>query len=270
VEILVAITITVVILTAIYQLLMSQNRLYMKQNELMDVRTTLRAASTLLAWELRQASASGDLYTTETYQLALRSIQGTGIVCGVHSSQPRIGVWGTAGEFGNAAEDSALLFIAGAKGIQDDEWRAVDVTNVWIPGGGVPDCVWDDGAGGTVASEAALEIAGDMDGLRVGGPVRAFRKIEYSIYLDGDRWWLGRKVGDAADYEQLTGPLRPPGDSGLAFVYYDDSGATTTDPSAVSMVDIVLKGVSLRKAPMSTEAPDFQMDTLRLRVLLRN
>ncbi|NIU73758.1 MAG: hypothetical protein GWN71_09290, partial [Gammaproteobacteria bacterium] len=44
---------------AIYQLLIGQNRLYMKQRELQDVRTSLRAAANLLAFELRQASASG-------------------------------------------------------------------------------------------------------------------------------------------------------------------------------------------------------------------
>ncbi len=57
-ELLVYIVISVVIISSIYQLLIGQNRLYLKQRELTDVRGTLRAGAALLAWELRGVAAS--------------------------------------------------------------------------------------------------------------------------------------------------------------------------------------------------------------------
>jgi prepilin-type N-terminal cleavage/methylation domain-containing protein len=269
-EILVVVLLSAVIVTAVYKVLIGQSRLYQKQTELMDVRTTLRAAASLLAWELRQTSpAGGDLYEINTYWVTLRSIQGTGVVCGKHSTQPRVAVWDSKGVFDDAAADSALLFAGGDKGVQDDTWLVVDLTDKWLTGGGDPDCSWDDGMGGTVEEDFVLEVDGILDDVIVGGPIRAFRRVEYSIYPEGDRWWLGRKVGNAADYEKLTGPLRPPGDSGLAFIYYDRSGNPTADPALVAQIDIILRGESLRAAPMSG-GTSVQRDSLRVRVSTRN
>ena len=269
-EMLVVLILAMVIVTGVYKLLMGQSRLYMKQNELMDVRTTLRSAASLLAWELRQTSpAGGDLYEINQYWVTLRSIQGTGVVCGKHGLQPRVAVWDSKGEFNAAEADSALLFAGGAKGVQDDTWLIVDLTDEWLTGGGDVDCVWDDGMGGTVDEDFVLEVDGILDEVIIGGPIRAFRKVEYSIYPEGNRWWLGRKVGDAAEYEKLTGPLRPPGDSGLVFVYYDRSGNETADPAKVALIDIIIRGESLRAAPMSG-GTSVQRDSLRLRVSTRN
>jgi hypothetical protein len=63
--------------------------------------------------------------------------------------------------------------------------------------------------------------------------------------------------------------LRPPADSGLHFIYYDQSGTTTSTITDVRMVDIILRGESLGKVPQPGEAPDFQQDTLTIRVSLR-
>jgi hypothetical protein len=64
----------VLVIAAVYNLLIGQNRLYMKQRELQDVRASVRSAANLLAFELRQASASGgDLDSVSTYDVILRS-----------------------------------------------------------------------------------------------------------------------------------------------------------------------------------------------------
>jgi hypothetical protein len=81
---------------------------------------------------------------------------------------------------------------------------------------------------------------------------------------------LGRKVGAAAGWEKLTGPLSPPSDSGLVFVYYDVSGNVTADLTQVKMVDIILRGESFGKAPQAGNlGPQVQEDSLTLRVSLR-
>ncbi|UCC71303.1 MAG: prepilin-type N-terminal cleavage/methylation domain-containing protein [Gemmatimonadota bacterium] len=286
VELLVYFVIAVIVVAGVYQLLIGQNRLYMKQRELQDVRTSLRAAGNLLAFEFRQASAaSGDLYGIGPDSVKLRSIQGTGIICGEHTNLPRYGLWGTTGEFFDSADDSALVFASGNVGAADDTWKIVAQHKVMEKGvAGVGRCGWTDkvvgkgkgvtkGTGPTMEGvgvpDIAVETRGDMDNVYLGAPYRAFRPVTYGIYQDGDRYWLGRRVGSAANYERLTGPLRAPADSGLYFVYYDSAGAATNDPAQVHMVDIILRAESLGQVRRPGQEPGFQQDTLTIRVSLR-
>jgi type II secretory pathway pseudopilin PulG len=378
VELLIYLIISIIVAAGVYNLLIGQHRLYMKQRELQDVRGSLRSAANLLAYELRQVSvAGGDLSVIGTYEVKLRSIQGAGIVCAVHETQPRVALYRTWGAIESTIADSALIFAVAGDGLRDDGWIQGRINRVWDnpASGGVPDCEWGssfspdwaaeivggsrppdivDGevsisAGGNVTKgatvtftaghpslacsefdsrvdyvidadtwsdsgtlsdctftvsipsdaskiEIELKIESDFyaalsddvfgksswldldsgggdarDYVRVGGPFRAFRWVEYGLYFDPDgRWWLGRKVGDATDYEKLTGPLSTPSDSGLAFVYYDQSGDTTSNPGAVRMVDIILRGESFGKAPQAGDiGPQVEEDTLTVRVSLR-
>jgi competence protein ComGC len=274
IELLVYLFVAVLVVAAVYNLLIGQNRLYIKQRELQDVRSSVRSAANLLAFELRQASASGgDLDSISTYDVILRSVQGMGVVCGIHSASPRLGLYATGGDFPATADDTAMVFEANGSGTGDDAWFVAGVAAEWgsPSAGGVSDCAWS-----SVSEVPDLVVELDttlaaMSGIEVGAPYRQFRKVHYGLYLDADgRWWLGRKVGSAASWEKLTGPLSAPSDSGLAFRYYDGSGSATTDPTLVRMVDIVLRGESYGKVPQAGNlAPDVQEDTLRVRVSLR-
>ena len=97
-------------------------------------------------------------------------------------------------------------------------------------------------------------------------PFRAFRRVEYGIYWEDGRWWLGRKVGAAVTYEMVTGPLLSPISGGLVFSYSDSSGAATADPTLVAMVSFVIRAESYRRAPGSS---NYQVDTVATRVALR-
>jgi type II secretory pathway pseudopilin PulG len=286
IELMVYFVIAVIVIAGVYQLLMGQNRLYIKQRELQDVRTSLRAAANLLAFELRAASpANGDIYTIDSDSFAVRSIQGTGVICGEHQTMTRYGLSEISGEFFFTADDSALVFASGNVGSDDDTWKVVAQDNVQTaPAGGVVKCGWGDkgvgkGKGRTVGigppmngrgvPDWVISTVGDMDDVYLGAPYRAFRRTTYGIFQESGRWWLGRRVGSSNTWERLTGPLRAPADSGLYFVYYDQSGATTGTIADIRMVDIILRGESLGKVPRPGEAPDFQQDTLTIRVSLR-
>ncbi|MGD2154063.1 MAG: hypothetical protein PVG79_12405 [Gemmatimonadales bacterium] len=287
VELLVYMVIAMVLLVGVYQLLIGQGRLYSKQRELQDVRTTMRTAANLLAWELRQASAAeGDLYDIDIYEFTVRSVQGMGFVCAAHPSQPRYGLAFISGEFYATSEDSVMMYALEGPGSSDDGWVIGTVGEKWSSGGGTPYCFYGDS--NTVATDIVLEVytvdpeeveEGEevededklpLSGVVVGAPVRAFRRVNYGLYVEGDRWWLGRKVGDADSYERLTGPLSAPSDSGLVFVYYDRSGNVTADPSAVAFVDIILRAESFGKVRQAGElSPTVEQDTLTMRVSLR-
>ena len=116
--------------------------------------------------------------------------------------------------------------------------------------------------------ELSVTVPSDTAGIQIGAPVRAFRRVEYGLYQDaGDgRWWLGRKVGAAASYEKLTGPLLAPASGGLVLTYRDAAGNVTADPTQVAVIDFVIRAESYR---VSGNALEFQQDTLATMVALR-
>ncbi len=281
-ELLVALVLAVLVIGGMYQVLISQNRLYSKQRQVEDVRRTLRAAANLLAFELRgAASAQGDLYAINDSFFSVRSILGTGIICVVRPPGQAFGLIYTAGDLtmfteGNFGADSALILAVNASGSSDDTWRArelVAVTDNPAVITGLQYCSYGDSA--TVATEygvLASTVAIDAPpwGVEVGAPIRLFTRVFYGIIFYEGRWWLGRSHRTFDDYERLIGPLKSPADSGLVFTFYDSTGAVTTDPTEVHMADIVLRAESLGQARLSNGALAFSEDSLTLRVNLRN
>ncbi|HSG80602.1 MAG TPA: hypothetical protein VLC48_00005, partial [Gemmatimonadota bacterium] len=180
------------------------------------------------------------------------------------------GLYNTTGDIQATANDSALIFAAGSAGTDDDRWVKSPVKGVFSPAsGGVPSCAWS-AVSATPDLVVSIDSAAYNAGIQVGAPFREFRQVQYGSYHDGERWWLGRKVGAASDWEKLTGPLGPPSDSGLVFVLRDVNGDITADPTQVRLVDIILRGESFGKAPQAGNLdPDAQEDTLTLRVSLR-
>ena len=267
-EMLIYMVVAGIVMAAVYQLLIGQGRSYGKQRELMDVHETLRSAAALLAWEMRWASAAdGDIYAIGANSITLRSVQGSGIVCAQHATLPRLGIRGEPGEMAATTDDSALIFVAGATGLNDDLWNVLSITAVNTPAAlGVGACAWTASGTPDVAVEIAVTAPSDTAGLAVGAPFRAFWRVEYGIYQEDGRWWLGRKVGAAATYEKLTGPLLSQVSGGLVFSYSDSNGATTTDPSQVAMVSFILRAESYRQLQGSG---NHQADTVATRVALR-
>jgi hypothetical protein len=119
-----------------------------------------------------------------------------------------------------------------------------------------------------VVVEFVVNTRTDTSFIKVGAPFRGFRRVQYTEFNQNGRWWLGRKVGAAATYDQLTGPLVAPVSGGLAFAYYDTLGAVTTNPTALGSVAFTLRTESYKNTYVgSTYA--YQRDSLTTRVALR-
>ena len=254
-----------IVMAVMYKLLIGQSRSYGKQRELMDVHETLRTAAAVLAREIRQSWAGGgDLYSISANSITLRSTQGGGTVCAKHNTLPRFGLLGAGlGDVAATADDSALVHVGSGT------WNVLRIVGADLPGGmGIGDCAWAGGVAPDFAVELTVNVPSDTADIRIGVPVRAFRRAEYGLYWDaGDgRWWLGRKVGAAASYEKLTGPLLAPALGGLVFTYRDAGGNPTADPTQVAVIDFVIRAESNR---VSGHAGEFQQDTLATRVALR-
>ncbi len=272
VEILLSMVLGLMVMGAIFTVFMSQTRQQGLHLETMDARETLRGAAALLSGELRQVSSTdGDVFAIAVTSVVLRSLQGTGIVCVKHAAQPRYGLWATSGDMQATANDTAMVYAAGDTGSAAAKWTVMKIQQVTATPAslGVGTCAWTGGVAAELGLEVVVAAASDTAGVEVGAPVRAFRRVEYGAFQQDGRWWLGRKVGGAGSFELVTGPLRPPADSGLVFHYYDSTGAETANPLLVHRVEIELRSQSFGQAHSSTGIGE-RLDSLIISAFLRN
>jgi len=159
--------------------------------------------------------------------------------------------------------------------VEDDNILAEFVAKGLGEAGFAVDRAGDAERGLTVALERPPDIVieipvaskTDTAYLKVGAPFRSFKRVQYAEFQLNSRWWLGRKIGAAASYEQLTGPLVAPS-SGLAFAYYDTLGAVTANPAAVGSVAFTLRTESFKQTYAGASYA-YQRDSLTTKVVLR-
>jgi prepilin-type N-terminal cleavage/methylation domain-containing protein len=265
IELLVGLVLGVFVLSGVVQMMIVQGRGYRKQREIIDVRETAREAAALLTWDLRQSVVGGSSLTSMgASSVTLRSPRGLGTICAKHPLLARYGLWRTGGNILAGVDDSALVYQLGRA-----KWTPLKISAVGTPAAmGVTACAWPGSRPPDVVVEFAVGTKADTASIKVGAPFRSFRKVQYAEYQLNSRWWLGRKVGAAASYEQLTGPLVSPASSGLTFAYYDTLGAVTTNPSAVGSVAFTLRTESFKNTYVGNGYV-YQRDSLLTKVALR-
>lgn len=248
IEVLVAMTLTGIVVAGTLKALTAQKKFYARQARILDARHALRATTTILSSEFREASATdNDLYAVADDSVALRSTNGFAIVCGVHGGSGQLSLIRVSGHFMLEAADSVLVFVENGPGETDDTWRVLQVSGISVSG---PGC---DLAG--LVPERVINLSGSFAGIWVGAPLRLFRPYVFRLYeLDG-RWWLGRR-NRAAGYTDypVAGPLAPPADGGLQMTYFRQDGTTTLIPSEVVRVLISVRSPTYR----SLTDPDYR------------
>jgi prepilin-type N-terminal cleavage/methylation domain-containing protein len=264
IEVLVGMVLGAIVMTGVVQMMIVQGRGYRKQREMIDVRQTAREAVALLSSDLRQSLTGGSpLAAMGPGMVALRSPRGLGTICAKHATLARYGLWKTGGNIVAGVDDSAMVYQLGR-----DKWTVLKITAVGTPAAmGVTACAWPGARPPDVVVEFGVGTKTDTSYIKVGAPFRSFRRIEYAEYQLNSRWWLGRKVGAAASYDQLTGPLVAPA-SGLTFTYYDTLGAVTANPSAVGSIAFTLRTESFKNTYVGTTYV-YQRDSLTTKVALR-
>lgn len=264
IELLVGLVVGLIVLSSVVQMLIVQGRGYRKQREVIDIGETVREATALLAGDLRQSAVGGSpLAVIGANTIALRSLRGIGTICAKHPLQARYGLWKSGGNIFAGIDDSALVYQLGR-----DKWTPLKISAVGTPTAmGVTACAWPGSRPPDVVVEFAVNSKTDTSYIKVGATFRNFRHVEYTEYQLNNRWWLGRKVGAATSYEQLTGPLMGPA-LGLGFAYYDTLGAVTTNPSAVGSVAFTLRTESFKNTYVGNSYV-YQRDSLTTKVVLR-
>ena len=264
IELLVGLVVGLIVLSSVVQMLIVQGRGYRKQREVIDIGETVREATALLAGDLRQSAVGGSpLAVIGANTIALRSLRGIGTICAKHPLLARYGLWKSGGNIFAGIDDSALVYQLGR-----DKWTPLKISAVGTPTAmGVTACAWPGSRPPDVVVEFAVNSKTDTSYIKVGATFRNFRHVEYTEYQLNNRWWLGRKVGAATSYEQLTGPLMGPA-LGLGFAYYDTLGAVTTNPSAVGSVAFTLRTESFKNTYVGNSYV-YQRDSLTTKVVLR-
>ncbi len=270
IEMMISLVIAGVILTAAYRILAGNQRFYRAQTQITEVQQNIRAVIQLLPGDLRElSSASGDIYAMASDSIALRSMRGFGIVCDAPSA--------VLGQF--TLRDSDLYTYTAPSALRSrvfvfqDNDPTIASDDAWIRGSvvvvGTANCT--DGTPGTQLTVLMSGGNAQLSGVTTGSPVRIYERAIYKFYDTGNGWYLGIRNYVSGAYQAISpvaGPLRA--NDGLAFVYYDDTGAVTSDEDEVASVELRVRGVSTQPIMVQGRPTGYYSDSLSMRVALRN
>jgi prepilin-type N-terminal cleavage/methylation domain-containing protein len=296
-EMMVVLVLLGLVVGGLMTVLVRQQRFYTGTSEIIQTKGSARQAIDILSSELRGISTATrggapnevDIYAMSDSSLTFRSQFGGSVVCTIDPTRtvitlpPRtMGAQNALTSFLSDAQagDSVFVFDQGDQpGTNDDRWQRVALA--LDPGVGL--CpVAPIGFTATAAEEAlGIEITltdALADDIIVGAPIRFFRPAGYSLYQGaGGEWWLGYfscPANACTERQAVSGPYRPyagaGGASGLAFAYFDSTGAATGDPRAVARIDVIARSQSQYELDVANVRNRKYQDSLGVSIAVRN
>jgi prepilin-type N-terminal cleavage/methylation domain-containing protein len=254
VEILIVAVLGLVVVGATYQMILTSQEAYTVQIAQMQGQQTVRAGIDILSVELRELSAvEGDILTMNPDKVEVRAMRSFGLVCNTNASGSPILVKKMGRYFANG--DSIFVFTDNDPDISSDDTILSGVVTGISLG---QTCTGADTAQSLMVPDLATALANDT--VRLGAPVRGFTTYTYGLYLRTGEYYLARESGGTT--EPLVGPLSP---NGVSFTYMDSNGVVTTDPTAVSQIEVTLRSrsnVTNERGPVT--------DSLTTTIYLRN
>lgn len=255
IELLVALVLLGLVSTALYRVLVNNQRLYMAQTQRIDLSQNIRAAATILPAEFRELSASeGDIAgPLSATSISIRAMRWLSFVCvapvlnGAGNGIQMTIRGGSPGQpmfFGsraiNAGGDSMLVYLDGNQTIRNDDYyvpsRLLAAPAQNCPAvGGVPAQ-----PGRLVVYDGNFLLGTNVPGaIPVGAPVRGFERVTYQLWRPaGDTsWYIGFQPAGGT-MQPLIGPVLS---NGLSFTYFDSTGAVTAIRTRVARIDITVR-----------------------------
>lgn len=233
IELLVVAVLGTVLLLAAYETLITNQRVYTAHSLNMEGREALRASTQVLSGELREISVDGgDLLDMGDDFITIRSVGAVAFVCvpDYATSPPTLRVREVRGR--TFPDDSVLVLADNDPEIRDDDvWLRGTVSST-SSGTSCPD--------GEPGRDLVIQGLGTTDSVRVGGPLRVFRRYTYSLTTIDDESYLARQR-PGGPVNPVVGPLGDPSREGLSFEYFDATGAPVTSPSAVEWIQITAR-----------------------------
>ena len=265
-ELLVALVMLGLVSTGMFSILTTMQRVTRTQTGVAQMQGSLRSGLQLIQTELQEiatnsTAGTSDISSMSATKIRYRAMRGIGESCEVTA----IGVKVRQSSYNGlraptSGRDGLLLFLeTDSTKTSDDSWVALSpivVTTSTCP----------DGATAWLLTTTVTNFAD----AKVPTPIRTYEDMEIGATSGWTETWLGiRSLGlGETELIPVVGPLNG---SGVAFTYYDISGATTSTLAEVASIEITLRGVTDRLVNVGVgSALATKTDSLSLRVQLRN
>ena len=286
VELLIAMVLLAIVTMGLYRALMTNQRVYQQQTQVIGLQQNMRAAAAILPQELREIDASdSDITAMSATSLSVRAHRWTAVMC----TPPVTGLGAGLGLqqltnvpmviraqpfFGrstgiNTTSDSLFVRYEGDDGTRkDDGWVIGRPTNVVAGAAACPPLGLVPQAGQVVT--VSLDFKGKPNfptSIVNGDPVIGFEPVTYALDSIGTDWYVS--LTNPSGRQPLIGPLLA---NGLAFAYYDSTGVVTADRYKVARVDITLRAQTAQKirARSGSNSLVRMVDSVLTSVALRN
>jgi len=272
-ELLVALTLLGLVSAGALGLLHQTRDVYRAASQGIEVRQNLRIAAAFLPAELRELDAAdGDLVAMTDTAITIRAPRQLAVACRTPGPSGPSGALTLtlrdAPLFGlrdfNPAVDSLWVYSeADVDGSDDGGWMLGSIASL------APDSC-PDGRPGRQVTTVLRPTGGQVTPGRAipsGAPVLGFETVTYRLYRSTEdrRWYVGMKT--ATDLQPLLGPVTS---DGLAFAYFDSSGAVTTEPSRVRLIEVRVRARTAQPIRRAGGRLEHQVDSLVILVALRN
>ena len=272
VELLVGLLLLGIISVGIYRVLVKNQQLYQTNAQKIDVGQNLRAAAAILPAELREIDAAdGDIIGMGSDSIRIRAFRVFGVTC----TAPVLGgaltgltlnvrQYLTFGVRNFQNGDSILVYYEGDSTKRaDDTWARGVIT----AGPATSTCPTDLKASYLMTmSLAAGTWSNTANSMLSGAPVRAFETVTYkNVQASDGNYYLSYR--NSSGLTPLVGPLTS---AGLAFAYYDSTGAVTATATNVKRIRIALSYQSQAMVRQANGSMDNVRQSDTLQVTLRN
>ena len=277
IELIVALVLMGIISGAIYQLLVTNQRVYRNQTQRADLNANLRTVVSLLPtelWELNAGDAiASDILVMSADSIAYKAARSMYTLCSPPTvSTPTSGTvvlgnrWYGVRPF-DGKRDGVMLFAEGD--------RATRLDNVWVhaePSGTASAATCADGSAGITFSLKNIAPAGWLAAVDSGAPLRVYEVMKVKTYTDayGDYWVGTQRLSLPLGWAGLEPVLGPIAASGLQFEYFDNTGLVTADPTQVARIRITVIGRTHQAVSTAGGQNEHVVDTLVTQVALRN
>lgn len=285
IELLVALVLLGLVSTAIYRVLVNNQRVYMAQTQRIDLSQNIRAASTILPAEFRELDAfDGDIIAMSADSILVRGMRWLSFICvppvltGNNLGNQMIIRGAQVGDpmfFGsryiNEFTDSLLIYLDGNQTTRLDDYY-VPARLASTPGNQQCPAV------GVIPAQPGTRIVFDGNfvpgtniagAITTGAPVRGFERVTYRLYQPaGDTsWYVGfRPAGRTI--QPLIGPVLA---NGLTFQYFNAAGAVTAVRTQVARIDVTVRARTQNPVRSGGQAPlRAIVDSITFSVALRN
>lgn len=297
VELMIVIVLFGLVMGTMMTVIRRQQAFYRSAGQMMEVRGQADQAFGILPRDLRAiSSAGGDITAFSDTAITFRSQLGSAVLCSKTANEivvppearlvkrHRLTAWREE----PVAGDQVMIYDDGdLPSEEDDGWATYSIT------GKAKGAVNSSNA--CAASTGFVVPADTADSWRFavtpalsstivqGAPIRFARKVRYALYKAANgEWYIGYQDSTGAGWSTrapVSGPHRAfsatDGESGLTFVYRDDTGAELDPTSPANMplvarIDLTIRGMTKNDVVIPGKAQEPFVDSLYASVNLRN